>query len=99
MRDIAERRNEVNVDADNVDKDWDFEGVVSVNEVAVSGVCDKLKEVQRIYGYGGDTMSTSVVKVIGQSQEIVDTKRTSTKLAGRVSNLSRESQDVRSVKR
>lgn len=72
---------------------------MSVNEVAASGVRNRLEEVQRICENGGEAVPTSAVEIIELSRDVVETKHKNAKLVDRVKDLERELEDGRSVKR
>lgn len=59
--------NQANIVTDMVDdaaNDWNFEGIIAVNEVAASGVSGCLRGVQHICEEGEEAMRDSTFKVI-----------------------------------
>lgn len=94
VRDIADRCDKVEGEADVVDDDSDPYGIVSADEVAASGVCNKLKQIPRICEDGGEAVPTFVVEVIKPSHEIVETKHDNAKLTNRIVDNERELEDV-----
>lgn len=47
VRDLSDQRIEIRVETEEVGKEWDFEGMLYVNEMVASGIRDKLKKVRR----------------------------------------------------
>lgn len=48
VRDAARRASDVDVVAADVQDDWEFAGIVTVDELAASGARGKLRKIQRI---------------------------------------------------
>lgn len=48
VRDTADRRSEVEVEAKDAIEDWDFEKMVFVEKVMTCGVRGKPKDIQRL---------------------------------------------------
>lgn len=82
---MASRRGEIEVETEEFSKDWDFDRTTSVDEMAASGVCDKLKEAQRIRKGGGKAVPPSVVGVFRLSRIVLKMRRKNIKLVARVS--------------
>lgn len=80
MRDTAGRNDEVKGDAGDADEDWNSEGIVSVDEGAASGVCDKLRNILRLCKGERKTIPISVIEVIELSREVAKAKRNDAKL-------------------
>lgn len=99
MRDTAGRRAELKGEVGDANEDWDFNGMVYANDMAASGVGNKLKEVQRLCEDEGEAVLTFVIEVIELSREVIETKRDKGKLVGLISDLERELVDVPSLKR
>lgn len=71
MQDMAYPRSNVEGEKWDVDEDWYLEGVVFVIKVGMSGVCDKLAEVQCIREDESEVVPMSVAKVIDLSRDVV----------------------------
>lgn len=56
-------------------ENWEFKGMVSVDEAAAAGARGKLRELQRICKNGGEAVPTTVVEVIELARDVVGTKR------------------------
>lgn len=91
LLDIADSRYNVKGHLDHLNEYRDFEGRKSVDEVTVSGVCDKLKETQRVCEEGCKAGPTFIVEVIELYQNVVKMKHVSVKLVKRVDNKKGES--------
>lgn len=63
-RDIAHLCKKAKVEADIGDGDWDFERFVLADKIALSKVCEKMKEVQRISEGNCKAVSTSALETI-----------------------------------
>lgn len=66
---------------------WDFEGMVTPEEVATTGVCGKLQEVQRICGDDSEAVSTTVVDVTVLTREDINMKRKNVTMSTRQIDL------------
>lgn len=76
LRGLEERSAvEVVAGPEKNDDDWEFEGIISVDEVAGSGLRGKLREVQRICEEGGEVVPATVVDVVNLARKVVETKR------------------------
>lgn len=64
VRVVASRGGEANVEAADTKGDWDFDGVMSADELAASEVRGKLKDFKRIFEDRGEAVPTSVLEVI-----------------------------------
>lgn len=85
--DVAGRRDEIDVKANDAHVDWVFEGMISANELANTGVRRKVIEIQRICKKRSKTVPTAVLEVIDLSREVVKTKSSNAKLMGRTYSL------------
>lgn len=99
VRDISGLREEAEVETADAKDDWEFERVVSVDEVAVSGVRDKLEEVRYLCKDGGEAVATSVEGVFELSRSVLKTSCDNAELRNRITDLERKLKDVRSIKR
>lgn len=59
----------------DADEDWYFDGIVSIDEVASSGVRKRLKDIYCLCEDEEKTVPTSVIEVILLSLEVVETNR------------------------
>lgn len=57
------------------DEDLNFDGMVSVDEVAASGLQEKLREIQRLCEESGEAVPVTVVEVVDLARVVVETKR------------------------
>lgn len=99
LRDIADHRDKVEACANYVDEDWDTKKIVSVDDVAASGVCNKLKEARELCRNEQEPEPPFVTEMVKLSREVVETKRNNAKFVGRVSILEEDSKNVRSEER
>lgn len=65
---------------DNGEDIWDFQDMVTAEEVAMFGIHGKLREVQRVCEDGSEAVSTAIVGVVDLAREGVETKRENAKL-------------------
>lgn len=70
--------------------DWDFEGMVSSEQVATSGVRGKLGEGQCACGDDGEVVPTAIVNVVELDGEGIEAKRLNAILSSPQSNLKAE---------
>lgn len=72
---------------------------MSVEEIATSGVREKLMVVQPLCKVEGEASPTSVFKMMGLSRQVVESKRNNAKLVDRSKDLFQELEGVQTVKR
>lgn len=68
----------------------DFEGTVSAKNMATSGICSKLQEVQRVCENGDKAASRAKVEVVELAREVVEQKRKNATLPGRSLHMEAE---------
>lgn len=71
----------------DAEDDWDFEEMVSIDEISKYGACEKMKGIQRICEDGSNAVVTSVVEVIDLSREVVETNSDNAKFDGSLQSL------------
>lgn len=79
-QDVASRGFEDDVETPDAKNDWDLEGVVFADELAASGVREKLSEIQHVCKDGSKAIPTSVLELFNRSREVVETKQDNAKL-------------------
>lgn len=67
VRDFASRGDECDIEAANVEVTWDFENMMTVDELPAFGVRRKLTEIQQICKDKGESVPTSLIEVIDLS--------------------------------
>lgn len=73
--------------SNDVEDNWDFEGMVTAVEVALSGLREMLREVQCFCKIGGESTPTTVVEVVALSSESVWAKRKDARISERITDM------------
>lgn len=94
MRYVAIRGKEVDVEAVNVEENWESERTLSADELSATGVRGKLKEVKLIWEDGGEAKPAPLLKLVDLSPGVEETKRDSPKLSDRTNDLIMELYEV-----
>lgn len=80
VQDVTSRGGKVDFKAANANPNLDFEEIVSDDEIAVSGLHGKLREIQRICKNGGEAVPVSVIEVVKSFRKVAETKRDNARL-------------------
>lgn len=99
VRDDAAGRGKVKAEANNANKNWDFNGIVFAEELATSGVRGKWKEFQRFCKFKSKAVLACVFEKGELSWKVFDTKHDNTKLINCNNDLVKELEDVQCPKR
>lgn len=83
---------------DDEDGNWDFEGMVIAEEVALSGLQARLREMQRVREDGNETVPTTIIKVVELAREDIEAKRKNAKLSNRDTDENAKLGEARAVK-
>lgn len=72
---FTENETDVLEEMDHKKDYWGSKSMVAAKEVATAGIRSKLREVQRVCEDGGETVFTTIVKVVELARKGVETKR------------------------
>lgn len=75
---VIDERHRIKEEEDS----WEFKGLVATKDVAASGVCGNLREVQHVCMKEGDAVPTTVIKVVEVACGDTETRRKKAKLTG-----------------
>lgn len=60
---VSDRPSDVPKGADTEEDSWDFEGMMTAEDVAMSGIRAKLREFQRVCENSGEAVLTTIAKL------------------------------------
>lgn len=83
----TERTSDVSNGIDNEEDNWGFEGMVTAEEVATTGIRGKLRETQRVCHEDDEAVPTTIVDVIEQACESIGVNRENATMSDQQMNL------------
>lgn len=89
----------VSEEAGDVENEWDFEGTMTADEDATSGIREKLQEVQHVCEHECEAVPTTIVDEVELARESNDAKRKNATMPSQKTDLEAELAEIKAAKR